>query len=267
METWAKEGAFNANFICICVNGDSTSLPVAKDFGTRYQIEACFNGYISENSDLPTHGQLGCQGLILVDAEGNFISERTAAFTQQREKAFRMVEKKLFQLGAYKGVAKDFEGPALRFPVGTRVECLIGRNLWAQGRVVELRVFSMNREMPYKIELDDGRLILAPLDSHDVIRKVVDDTLEIPSVGVKEMDEEHEECLVLLKQLEENLSRKSNNCCSGNKCSSSESSRESLKEVYDSLSKHFEHEEDLFAQTGFGNHGTSFSDLRMTAWT
>ena len=96
-------------------------------------------------------------------------------------KAFQKVEKKLFQLGAYTGdrVAEDFEGPPLRFPVGTRVECRMGSNRWAKGTVVEQRIFAMNREMPYKIELENGQLIFAPMDMDVVIRRAEEEIFEV----------------------------------------------------------------------------------------
>lgn len=246
MEKWAREGEFNVNFICICINGDSTSLPVAKEFGKKYKIEGSVNGYIPDQSSLPKYGQLGCQGLILVDPQGNFITKRSPAYTQQGEKAFRKVEKTLYQMGFYQGDrdASAFEDPPLRFPVGSRVECRVGRNLWVPGKIVAQRVSAMGREMPYKILLDDGRMTMAPIDSDHVIRKLIDDNVELQSVGVAEMDEEHEECLAVLKRLKKD---RSEDC---------------LKDVHAALKLHFDHEEQLFAESGFGNHGSALSGTK-----
>lgn len=247
MEKWATQGEFNVNFICICVNGDSTSLPVAKEFATQFKMAAVFNGYIAERKSLPSFGQLGCQGLILVDSEGNFISKRSAKFMGEGESAWRKVEKQLFELGVYQGdrTADSFEEPPLRFNIGDRVECRCGANLWLPGQVVAQRVFAMGREMPYKILLQDGRMTVAPIDSDHVIRKpLASPEIEIPSVGIQEMDDEHESCINALNQLRE------------------ERSEAHLKEVYQHLQEHFKHEEELFAASGFGNHGTALSGTK-----
>jgi len=247
MERWAQEGDFNVNFICICVNGDSTALPTAKDFATRYRMTAAFNGYISDQASLPSWGQLGCQGLILVDSKGNFITKRSASFLQEGEKAWRKVEKKLFELGCYQGErkAEDFGEPPLRFSVNTKVECRCGRALWLPGQVIAERMFAMGREMPYQVRLDDGRLIFAPVDNDQVIRKVISNSeLEIESVGVEEMDQEHEGCMDALLRLR------------------AKRSEEHLRKVHSVLRKHFEHEEELFAASGFGNHGTALSGTK-----
>lgn len=247
MEKWAREADFDVNFICICVNGDSTSLPVAKDFATRYQMSAVFNGYISDQASLPKFGQLGCQGLIVVDSQGNFITKRGVAFTRQGEKAWRKTEKLFFEMGVYTGDrgADAFEKPLLRFAIGDRVECRTGGNVWMPGKIIAQRVFTMGREMPYKIQLDDGRALVAPLDSDQIIRKLyIPADVEIASVSVKEMDDEHAHCMEALQRLQ------------------AERSSESLQQVHDSLKAHFDHEEELFAATGFGNHGTALSGTK-----
>jgi len=247
MENWASSGEFDVNFICICVNGDSTAQSVAKDFANRYRMSGVVNGYISDQANLPSFGQLGCQGLMLVDVEGNFIWRRSPAFLKEGEKAWRKVEKKLLEIGCYRGEkgAADFEEAPLRFAVGARVECRCGRDLWIPGKVVATHVFAMGREMPYKIHLDDGRMTVAPIDSDQVIRKLVsDETPEIPSVGVPEMDHEHEVCMDALKRLR------------------AERTQELLEEVHNSLKVHFQEEEDMFAKYGFGNHGTAMSGTK-----
>ena len=66
---------------------------------------------------------------------------------------------------------------ALRFTVGDAVECNVGRNKWAKGKVVKLRYrdesFPPGLFAPYQIQLDKsegGDLIYAPCDEQDVIR-------------------------------------------------------------------------------------------------
>jgi len=69
----------------------------------------------------------------------------------------------------------------LRFPVGTRVECLVGRrDLWMAGTVVgHFYVQSRIPEgmcVPYLVDLDNGRRIFAPCDDDRVIRRIQENT-------------------------------------------------------------------------------------------
>jgi len=75
-----------------------------------------------------------------------------------------------------------------RFAVGERVECRIGPHPvkgWAAGRVVKLfyRESSWPAGMiaPYQIALHDGRLIFAPKDLDEIIRKRPDPASDAPS--------------------------------------------------------------------------------------
>ena len=68
----------------------------------------------------------------------------------------------------------DSFGP-FRFPVGERVECLMGHDDWAKGTVIQHyyreAMWPADRWMPYRIELDDGDFIFAPADAEQCIRK------------------------------------------------------------------------------------------------
>jgi len=68
--------------------------------------------------------------------------------------------------------------PELRFEIGERVECRIGPHPvkgWAAGRVIKHFYtepnWPPNMVAPYQIALHDGRLIFAPADNDNVIRK------------------------------------------------------------------------------------------------
>lgn len=69
----------------------------------------------------------------------------------------------------------EYELPQLRFELDTRVECRIGPSQWAVGTIVQLwyRETSWPRGSwaPYKVRLDDGRVIYAPGDMDQIIRK------------------------------------------------------------------------------------------------
>lgn len=64
--------------------------------------------------------------------------------------------------------------PALRFTVGERVRCRVSQSEWAPGCVAQLWYhepgWPETRLVPYQVELDDGRLIFAPLDKDELIR-------------------------------------------------------------------------------------------------
>lgn len=63
---------------------------------------------------------------------------------------------------------------ALRFTVGTHVLCRVGPTEWAPGIVQQQWYREMNWQedmfAPYKINLEDGRVIFAPQDADQVIR-------------------------------------------------------------------------------------------------
>ena len=61
----------------------------------------------------------------------------------------------------------------LRFGVGARVECLVGRGVWAVGTVRQLHYVEegWDSPVPYQVRLDDGRLIFAPADHPRLIRR------------------------------------------------------------------------------------------------
>ena len=67
---------------------------------------------------------------------------------------------------------------SLRFAVGERVRCRTGPMTWDAGTIAQLRYreeeWPAGRQVPYQIELDDGRLIFAPLDSDQLIRSDAD---------------------------------------------------------------------------------------------
>ncbi|CAE7242489.1 unnamed protein product [Symbiodinium necroappetens] len=58
MNSWAAEGVFDCNFLCICVLGDRSAYGLCK-----------VNGFVESARDMPTYGQLGCQGFIILDKE------------------------------------------------------------------------------------------------------------------------------------------------------------------------------------------------------
>merc|ERR1712046_442356 len=60
---------------------------------------------------------------------------------------------------------------ALRFDLGTEVECRTGADEWSRGKIVDRLWKSPSGQVaPYQIELADGKLIFAPADDNQLIR-------------------------------------------------------------------------------------------------
>mmetsp|Transcript_55185 Transcript_55185/g.118593 ORF Transcript_55185/g.118593 Transcript_55185/m.118593 type:complete len:359 (-) Transcript_55185:87-1163(-) len=92
MNSWAAEGKYDCHFLCVCVLGDRSAWNLAREFANEMQLTHCVNGFIDNEADLPTYGQLGCKGFIVLDAEHRVISKGTSAFMQVRDLAFEHVE-------------------------------------------------------------------------------------------------------------------------------------------------------------------------------
>lgn len=62
-----------------------------------------------------------------------------------------------------------------RFKIGTRVECRIDEG-WSKGVIKRIwwrqEGWGNRRTSPYQIQLDDERMISAPRDSDELIRRV-----------------------------------------------------------------------------------------------
>jgi hypothetical protein len=75
----------------------------------------------------------------------------------------------------------------LRFVIGTRVECRIGADEWAPGKVAEVWYREPNWPKgsfaPYKIHLEDGREIFAPADMDQIIRLNANPSILPPTVA------------------------------------------------------------------------------------
>ena len=79
--------------------------------------------------------------------------------------------------------------PGLRFKVGSRVQCNLGRQGWASGTVVALHYHEEDwpegKTVPYQVQLDkkyDSALIYAPADLSNLIRADTDPLPGTPSL-------------------------------------------------------------------------------------
>ena len=78
------------------------------------QFQYCAHGVIEGQKDMPRWGQLGCNGLIILDgnkATGSpVISPCTSAFQQVRDLAFRHVEELISDVAADKSLSPAYPG-------------------------------------------------------------------------------------------------------------------------------------------------------------
>ena len=110
----------NARFVCICV--DRSAQRTAKEFQKLYfDGGKVLNTLIDCREDFPTfQAQLGCQGLIVLDANGIFATSKSPPFLQFRGQAFEYVEKLLQRLANEESRSVDREGGSLEAQAPTR---------------------------------------------------------------------------------------------------------------------------------------------------
>ncbi len=115
MRHWASTIP-NAQFLEVCVESEAVALHFHRTFGfgeNHHQYSSkpsengqddeglppVINGWIPSRHYMPVgYGQLGCSGFIISDANGKFVSRKTASFLQFGEDAFRHVESILADL-------------------------------------------------------------------------------------------------------------------------------------------------------------------------
>lgn len=80
--------------MCVCVDGRPEA--TAREFQRLYFDRDMVNAFIDSRDDFPRfQTQLGCQGLVVVDADGRFATRRSPAFLDHRNAAFEVVENAL----------------------------------------------------------------------------------------------------------------------------------------------------------------------------
>lgn len=181
------------NFLMVCLELGQRGRRTAQEFGRRFQLpSAVINGYVEQGRELPSFGQLGCQGFIVLGPHGEFAVQRTVpCYLEASQKAFEAVESLL-------------------------------ANLW---NVRAVRSVPPAREINLKTPA----------------------VLDLPPVGVHELDEDHqaiEAAMIFLQQ------RKS--------CPA-------MRSLLALWRQHSQHEEQLFAEFDFGRHRTADPGRAATA--
>mmetsp|Transcript_79294 Transcript_79294/g.139958 ORF Transcript_79294/g.139958 Transcript_79294/m.139958 type:complete len:254 (-) Transcript_79294:91-852(-) len=195
MALWASSGAASkVNLLMVCMELGKAGLRTAQAFGKQFQLSSSvLNGYVEQRGELPSFGQLGCQGFVVLGPYGEFAVQRTVpCYLEAEKKAFRAVEKLL-------------------------------SSLWS----ISLEA----RALPQTV----------PAESKKVQSK------EQLTVGVPEMDEEHEAIQEAVVELTRAKSR---------------GAMESLMQLW---VQHSEHEEQLFYNFDFGSHRSAAKGRAATA--
>ena len=174
MDKWAARFGTRAAFVCVGCAGAK----LAEAFGSELKLARCHNTYIADmRRSGPRWGQLGCNGLIVLDAGGKVVCAKSKAFMQERGAAFAQVEALLLELLGDEGAAEDAGEQQQQQQQHQQRQAKRARHCGdnSPGGCAE----GCER-------CDSGeKLELAP----------------IASVSVPELDEEHEQCAAALEQL------------------------------------------------------------------
>mmetsp|Transcript_3540 Transcript_3540/g.6312 ORF Transcript_3540/g.6312 Transcript_3540/m.6312 type:complete len:336 (-) Transcript_3540:88-1095(-) len=269
MNSWAAAGKYDCNFLCVCVLGDQSAISLSREMGMRMKLSHCINAFVDNDAGMPDYGQLGCNGFIVLDGSHRVLSRQTSSFNQVKGLAFKHVEAlvsaacaKLPPPAVCPGeMVQIVEAPAkvpqLRGQQGFCTDQLDADTLAVvlvagpyRGKVIKVSSATVRKLAPEEEEDDeesgggcgtgggcdkDG-CNSGSCDNGTVDDGFVDAALDLASVQVPSMDDEHEECAVALRRL------------------ATERSASSLQLALQCIAEHFEHEEALFEEYGFGGH-------------
>jgi hypothetical protein len=115
MDVWAGSPlGTKAQFVCVCV-ADSGGVELAIQFGRTLQLRHCVNGVIVERSQMPSWGQLGCNGLVILNATMEVVTTASKPFLEVGQAAFKDVESILAGLLPSEGVDWNSTGSKVNF--------------------------------------------------------------------------------------------------------------------------------------------------------
>lgn len=107
MDKWSVQYGDRVSFVCVSCAGPQ----LARTFASKLRLQHCYNTWIDDEDDMPTWGQLGCNGFIVIDGSDNVVCDATAAYLEVREDAFKHVEQ---LLDSMLGAQKEEQPPSKR---------------------------------------------------------------------------------------------------------------------------------------------------------
>lgn len=246
MRVWSDSERYDSiAFACVCV--DSRADEVSQLFQSRYFAGSrTFNAMIRDREDFPRFPtQLGCQGFVIVDAQGQFATLRSPSLNKVGKTAFEYVERVMEQLLLEKTedtkVEEDEEEAErlkeLKFSKWQRKA--LAEELREEAKEKDLAPAGptkMESSAPAKEEVEAVFAEHACRDEPQPLDKPLD-SFELPSVGHEGMDEEHAELEELMKRASTSL----------RKCDV-----EALRKMF---AEHSTEEEDLMRRSNFGGGG------------
>lgn len=175
-------------FVCVCCAGPA----LAAEFGQTLQLRTCVNTWVLPEH-MPRWGQLGCNGLIVLDGEGRVACKRSPAYLDVREEAFRYVETLLSAL-VTDGTAAPSPAPKASESDGCGQLCSDGGGGGCDGGQCRLPFLPP--------EAEAGRAeCAAPASPEDFASDVTPRVPSVPSVGVAVLDDQHAACAAALSAL------------------------------------------------------------------
>lgn len=281
-----------AGFLCICVDQNSplaTAKEFRKHYFTGAP-ESLINGYIDSKEDFPNFdAQLGCQGFVVFNSAHEIVENSSLPYLAHKVRAFQRLEWQLLELlgtGAVpsdnpigapigqlvriKGVISDQDGSlnglqgevdgseqsgaylvivggerkmvrpenledATGAPVGETMRLTGVGDLWSKYNGHDGEVLGGTASGRIIVQVGEVQICINAKNLKEITDE---DTLkhfsEVGSVGHEVMDAQHQECIGSLKALSSNLTV------------------QSLREARRLLKEHFDEEEKLLAESGFG---------------
>jgi len=221
MDAWAASYGSAVAFVCVSCAGPQ----LASQFGNQLRLKHCFNTWADEDN-MPSWGQLGCNGLIVLDGSDTVVCKASPAYLEVRESAFRHVETLLDALLSSMPAPKLQSGRVDPSVGGACAQVRFGDDPDGEEVIVnglssrpELngkrgRVLSQvaNGRVEVRIDGEDATLSikrqnLTPVSEESERPSCVDvQAINVPSVKVAALDEEHALCeakLALLGRLTE----------------------------------------------------------------
>jgi len=232
MDGWARDPNFkHVSFFCICVEDTLVSRRLtALSFIQDLRLEHTNIGYFVRDDEMPTFGQLGCQGFIVANPDGKVIVASSPPWLQYRANALYWMTNLFSSLGGDKKVVKEDKSGTMPLPKPETTETSGNKQCDDGGcNARDCSSSSCSKSACSEQKCCD-----------DTCGKVSDVEFEVPdSVKVESMDKEHADLVAAMIHL------------------SNVRHLESLEKVLELLECHFAHEEALLNEFGFGGKGAA----------